>query len=258
MSKIITLSQFFYGTSVTINNRAIDFNEGGPEIKATLKVGAYSLTTYAAEVQRAMREAGTQAYIVTFNRATQKITISAPSNFALLRSTGSRVGTSAWVMMGFGTGANLTGANSYLAPSIMGSVYKTQYPVSDYTDPEHVIVKENATSNTTPVGIVQQASFGDGIRITANIRVITNQIGLQNTPFYENVNGKADFMTFIRFALTKGYLEFMPDVSNPSYFIKCYLEGTKQDKDGRKFILENMKVPEFYQSGTLTFRKVLV
>jgi hypothetical protein len=258
MSKITTLSQIFYGTTVSSSNRAIDFNEGGSELKATLKVGAYSATDYAAEVQRAMREAGSQAYAVAFNRATQKITISAPSNFTLLRSTGSRIGTSAWVMMGFGTGANLTGTNSYLAPSILGSVYKTQYPVDDYIDPEHVVIKENSTTNSTPTGVVQQASFGDGIRITANIRVITNQLGLKNTPFYENANGISDFMTFIRFALTKGYLEFMPNIANPSYFIKCYLEGTKQDKDGRKFVLENMKVPEFYQSGTLTFRKVLV
>jgi len=258
MSKITTLSQIFYGTTVTINNRAIDFDEGGPELQATLRVGSYSATEYAAEFQRAMREAGTQAYVVIFNRATQKITLTAPSNFTLRRSTGTRLGTSAWVMSGFGLGANLTGTNSYTAANIMGSVYKCQYPVADYLDPEHNVIKEASNVNSTPVGIVQQASFGDGIRITADIRLITNRTGLKNTPFYENVNGVADFMAFIRFAMTKGALEFMPDVATPSYFVKCYLEGTKQDKDGRRFALENMSDPEFYRSGTLTFRKVLV
>lgn len=258
MSKITTLSQFFYGTTVTINNRSIDFNEGGPELRATLKVGSYSATEYAAEFQRAMREAGSQAYVVIFNRTTQKLTITAPSNFSLLRASGSRLGTSAWVMLGYGTGADLTGANTYIAPNIMGSLYRCQYPVFDYTDPTHTIRKENATSNSTPVGIVQMVSFGDGVPIQLNIRLITNKLDLKNSPFYENVNGIADFMTFIKFALTKGRLEFMPDVATPSYFVKCYLESTAEDRNAHKFTLKNMGDPEFYESGLLTFRKVLI
>ena len=258
MSKITTLSKFYYGTTVTILNRSIDFDESGSELRATLKIGAYSATEYAAEVQRAMREAGTQAYIVTFNRTTLKITIYAPSNFKLLRASGSRVGTSAWVMMGFGTGTDLIGTNTYTASGIMGSVYYCQFPVDNYTDPDHTLVKESSTSNVTPIGVLSKVSFGDGKRITMNIRLITNQTALKNTPFYENVNGISDFMTFISFAMTGGRLEFMKDVATPSNFVKCYLEATKQDRNAARFELSNMKVPEFYESGTLTFRKVLL
>lgn len=257
MSKIVTLSKFYYGTTVTINNRSIDFSEFGPELRATLKAGSYSATEYAAELQRALREAGSQTYTVIFNRTNQKITITAPSNFILKRASGSRVGTSAWVMMGFGLGSDLSGTNTYTASGIMGSVYRIQYPVSDFIDPNHNLVKENAVVNTTPVGNVQQISFGDGIRITMNMPIITNKLGLKNTPFYENATGIADFMTFIKFCMTKAKVEFMQDVAAPSSFVKCFLEATKQDKEARRFVLQNIGDPEFYESGVLSFRKVL-
>ncbi len=257
MSTIKTLSQFFYGTTVTTLNRSVDFNEGGAEIKATLRVGTYSVTEYAQEWQRAMREAGTQAYVVSIDRATQKISISAPNPFALLRQTGSRVGTGAWQMAGFGTGPDLSGLTSYVSPNICGKKYVVQYPISDYIAPEHIIVKESATVNSTPSGLVQQTSFGDGKRIEMNIRVITNKIGLKMAPFFENVNGIGDAMDFVAYLLDKGRVEFMPDRDNPSNFEKCYLEATKDDRDGRRFVLKNMKVPDFYETGVLTFRKVL-
>lgn len=257
MSKIVTLSRFYFGTTVSTQNRSIDFNEGGSELQATLKVGAYSVTEYAAEWQRALREAGTQAYVVAFNRTTQKITVSAPLSFTLLRATGTRLGTSTWTMSGFGTGLDLTGTNSYLAPNICGQRYDVQFPVNNYTDEVDSIVKENATVNTTPAGLVQMVSFGDGTRVEMNIRVITNKLDLKNANFVENANGVSDARNFMAYLLTKGRVEFMKDKTVPSAFLKCFLEGTKEDKDGRKFVLKNMKVPDFYETGTLTFRKVL-
>lgn len=257
MSTIKTLSQFFYGTTVTTLNRSVDFSEGGPEIKATLRVGTYSLTEYALEWQRALREAGSQAYIVTLNRSTQKLTISAPNPFSLLRSSGSRVGTSAWQMAGFGTGPDLAGFSAYTGPNICGKRYVTQYVVSDYVAPEHIIVKESATVNSTPSGLVQQTSFGDGKRIELNIRVITNKLGLKLTPFFENATGIVDAMDFVAYLLDKGRVEFMPDWETPANFEKCYLESTKDDRDAKRFVLKNMKVPDFYETGVLTFRKVL-
>jgi hypothetical protein len=258
MSTIKTLSRFYFGTSVTSLNRSIDFNEGGPELKATLKVGTYSLTEYAAEWQRALREAGSQAYVVSLNRTTQKITVSAPSNFSLLRGTGSRIGSSAWVMSGFGLGADLVGTNTYAAASICGQRYDPQYILADYVSPDHSIVKEDATSSATPAGLAQIVSFGDGLRIEMNIRVITNKTGMKLTPFVENTNGISDAMNFISFLMTKGRVEFIPDKDTPASFVKCYLESTREDRDGKKFTLKNMKVPDFYETGVLTFRKVLI
>lgn len=257
MSTIKTLSQFFYGTTVTTQNRSIDFDEGGGELRATLKVGTYSATEYVAEWQRALRESGSQAYVCSLNRSTQRMTISAPNPFSLLNGTGSRLGTSAWTMAGFTTGFNQTGLSSYEGPNRVGKRYVCQYPVSDYVAPEHVIVKESATVNDTPAGITQQVSFGDGIRVSLNIRVITNKTGLKMKPFYENATGISDAMDFVAYLLTKGRLEFMPDWETPANFVKCYLESTREDRDAKRFILKNMKVPDFYETGVLTFRKVL-
>lgn len=258
MSTIKTLSSFYYGTTVTISNRSIDFNEGGSELQATLKVGVYSPTEYAAEWQRALREAGSQAYVVALNRTTQKLTVSAPSNFSLLLATGSRSGTAAWTVSGFGTLANLTGANTYTAANICGKRYEPQYILSRYTAFEHSFVKENATVNTTPSGISQQAHFGEGSRCSMNITLITNKLGLKNPNFVENANGISSALDFMQFLITRGRAEFMPDKATPSSFTKCFLESTKEDKDGSQFELKNMGVPDFYETGDLVFRKVLV
>jgi hypothetical protein len=257
MSTLLTQSVFYYGHIVTGLNRSIDFDEGGLELKATLRVGNYSATEYAAEWQRALRIAGTQNYVVTLNRATQKLTVSAPLNFTLRRSTGSRIGTSAWVMSGFGLGPDLTGSASYTAAGITGKKYRPQYILESYTSPEHSIVKESATVNDTPAGLVQQLSFGDGTRITMNIHLITDKTGLKNINFFENVNGISDALDFMSYLLTKGRVEFMPNINATSNFVKCFLDSTKDDRDAKRFVLKNMKVPDFYETGVLVFRKVL-
>jgi hypothetical protein len=211
MSKILTLSLFYFGTTVTINNRSIDFDEGAGELYADLKVGDYSLTEYAAEVQRALRLAGSQAYTVTFNRASRTLTIAAPLAFDLLVSSGSRLGTSAWAMMGF-TGADLTGLLSYEGDEGAGEEYQTQHPVNNYLASKDSRVKEQATVNSTPSGITQMINFGDSRRISMNIRLITDLTGVQNLPFFDNANGVDDFRNFMDYLLTKVRVEFMEDV----------------------------------------------
>lgn len=258
MSTLRTLSRFFYGHTVTTQNRSIDFDEGGSELRATLKVGTYSATEYAAEWQRAIREAGSQAYVVSLSRSTQKLTVSAPLNFTLRRGSGSRLGTSAWSMAGFGSGADLGPSTAFTAANITGKRYDPQYKVFDYTDPDHSIVKENATAADTPAGLVQKVSFGDGTRIEMNIKPVTNITGLTNDGFINNSNGVSDLLDLISYLMTGGRVEFMKDKDTPSQFVKCYLESTKQDRDAKKFTLSNMKVPDFYETGTLVFRKVLV
>lgn len=256
MSTIKTLSKFFYGTTVNRLNWSVDFNEGSGEIQATLAVGNYSLTEYCAELQRAMRAAGSQLYVVALNRTTRKITISAPLNFSLLASTGSRTAVGAWETMGASL-TDKTGANTYTLENGCGSEYRPQYYLRDYIKEGHSIELEDSTVSTTPIGYAQVASFGDGSRIPMNIVLITNKTGLKNDGFVANATGEVDFMTFISYAMTKGRLEFMPDVNTPSSFTKCFLESTAQDRDAKKFKLQNMAA-DIYESGLLTFRKVLV
>ena len=256
MSKINTLSVFYYGHTVTTENRSIDFDEGGAELQATLRVGDYTLTEYLAEIKRALDLAGSQIYTVSVNRVTRRITISAPSNFTLRVATGSRAGTTAYTMAGF-TGANRTGANSYLGNIGSGSEYRPQYPVFNYTSTEHSLVKETASVNISAVGVTQLIYFGDGSRPEMNIRLITNKTGLKNSPFFENVNGVADALAFMAYLITKAKVEFMPDVDNRNVFDKLILEATRDSRNGTEFTLLNMKTPDFFETGDLTFRKVL-
>lgn len=256
MSKITTLSIFYFGHNVTTLNRSIDFDEGGAEIKATLNVGDYTLTEYAAEVRRAMNIAGAQTYTATIDRATRKITISAPSNFTLRVASGSRVGTTAFTMAGF-TGANRTGANTYQGNIGSGSEYRPQYPLFNYTSTADSKVKETASVNTSAIGVTQLIYFGDGSRPEMNIRLITNNLVTKNTPFFANANGIQNALDFMAYLITKAKVEFMPDVDTRGTFDKLILESTKDSRNGTEFTLLNMKTPDFYETGTLTFRKVL-
>ena len=258
MSTLTTLSKFYYGHVVTSLNRYIDFKEGSlanPELTATLNVGDYTATEYAAEVQRAMRVAGALVYTVSFNRTTRKLTISAPSNFYLTVTGGSHLGTTAYTMMGF-TG-NFGPVTTATANTTTGKEYRNQYPLFKYTDPSENLVKETASVNVSAVGVTQLISFGDGARAEMNIRLITNKTGLKNNPFYENVNGKADAIEFMSYVISKYKVEFMPDVDIPATFYKLIIESTGDSRNGTEFYLKNMKTPGVYETGNLVFRKVL-
>lgn len=256
MTKITTLSKFYFGTVVGLLNRSLDFDEGAGVIQAALNVGDYSLSELAIELQRALRVAGTQDYLVSVDRVTRKVTITAPNPFDILASTGPNSGSSAWPMLGWADTADYMGANIYVAPDACGSEYITQYPVDLYKAPEHGLRKEQATVNSTATGVVQQISFNDTRTIEMNIRVITDRLGLKNLPFFENPNGVSDFMAFIEFCLRKNKMEFMPDKDVVGAFHICYLERTADSTTATVFELKNMGVPDFYESGLLTFRKV--
>ena len=256
MSKITTRSKFYYGHRVTFLNRSLDFKEGaGPELQATLKVGDYTITEFALEVARALNVAGGQTYTVTFNRDTRVITVSAPSAFTLLLTTGSRAGTSVASLLGFT--ADSTPGTSAVGNIPSGKEYQTQYPVDKYLALNHNAVKESSSVNISAVGVTQLVYFGDGARVEMDIRLITDKVGLKNDPFYENANGINDALDFMSYLISKSKIEFMPDVDDSSDFVKLILESTPDSKNGTEFSILNMKTPDVYRTGVLIFRKVL-
>lgn len=261
MSKITTNSLFYYGTTVTAENRSLDFDEGGPEIQATLNVGSYTPTDFAAEVQRAMRAAGSQLYTVTLNRSTRKLTFVAPLGGANLRSnTGTRVGTGVWTTAGVSTASDHSMNTDHVATNGAGLAYKTQWPVSDYLSFDDNLVKEQGTVSTTPSGISQVIHFGDGSRAEMNIRLITNENLFQacnGESFVYNANGIDDAKSLMSYLVSKGRVEFMPDADAPNSFVKCFLESTPDDRQGLRYRLRNMNTPDVYETGVITLRKVL-
>jgi len=257
MSTIKTLSAFWYGIRITNENKYIDFDEGSGELIAVLNLGDYSHTEFAVEIARAMKVAGTQNYSCSLNRVTRKLTIYAPLAFDLLTNSGSHTSNAAWDMIGMDTVADKTGLSSYLADSQTGIEYITQYPVDKYTSPEHSLVKEYSSVNVAASGVTQAVHFGDGSRPQMNIRVITDKIGLKIDPFFENANGIDAALDLMKYLITKGKVEFMPDKDQTTVFYKLILESTREARDGTDFTLKNMKVPDFYETGDLVFRKVL-
>lgn len=256
MSKITTLSTFYYGHKVTRDNQNIDFDEGGPEITAVIPINDYTAQEYANAIEDALNAVGGQTYTVTLNRTNRKITISATSNFTLRTLTGSHAGSSAFSMMGFTLLADKTGNNTYTTEGGTGYEYRPQMVLFDYVALEDQVVKESAVVNVSATGIVQTLQWGDGNRMECNIRGIGNGTQKNGALFYQNVNGMADARQFLDYLITKSKVEFMPDIANRNTKYDLILESTEADRNGTKWTLKNMS-RDWMQTGRLLFRKVI-
>lgn len=258
MSKINTLSVFYYGFVINSTNRFINFREnGGPEISVSLDVDDYTLEGFASAIAQKMTIGGTQEYSVSVDRQTRKLTISAVGQFDLLCFSGAQAGSSIWPLAGF-INADQVGANSYESDEGAGFEYRPQLTLTDYLALEDNQVKESSAVNVSANGVVQTLEFGDGERMRCVIRGATNKVNLKITPFYENPNGLQDFRNFMKYLITKAKIEFMPDVGNRSVFYDLLLESSNTDRNGTRFEIENMRgANDFYQCGPLLFRKVI-
>lgn len=251
---ILTKSAFYYGHTVTTENNAIDFNEGGSELNATLNIGNYSLTEYAAEIKRALDAAGALTYTVTFNRTTRIITISAGSNFALLTTSGTRAGTSAFSMAGF-SGADKTGANSYAGSAGSGSEFLPMSRLDDYIPSSLWKGKQDGVVNRAASGRIQAVYFGDVKFFQMNIVNQANDGTTRSGIITANASGLDQLVAFMDYAITKGKMEFMPDVSSRSTFYKIVLESTRQDKNGLEYQLKKIaKAHGYYETDAMVMR----
>lgn len=257
MSKILTRSVFYYGLRITNENCGFDFSEGGSEISARLNNGDYTLETLKSEILRMLNEQGNNSYSINIDRDTRIIEILSDGDFELLISSGSQSLKSCWATIGFVYGSDLVGSDAYSGSVGAGKEYITQYPLKNYLSERDYRVKEDATFNVTPVGIGQSVSFGNGARIRMNITLITNIIDLKNKNFYSNPSGIEDFLDFIDYCMDKSVVEFMENVDDRNYTSKVFLETTAQDRDAFTFTLTTL-AKDFYESGLLIFRKVLV
>lgn len=249
-----TYSKFYYGWTVTEASKHIDFNEGGAELTAELIVGSYSSSTLADEIKRAMEDAGALTYTVTFNRSTRKFTISAGSNFALLTTSGSHIGTLAFDLIGY-TGADHTGASSYVADAVSGGTYSPQFKLQSYISSEHLRRAVDVSVNKTTSGRVEVVSFGLEKFMECEIKFITDIA--QSGPILNNDTGVADYLAFIRFAVTKGQVEFMVDSNDVDTYEVFILESTEDSSDGTGYRLieeYDRGLAGYYKSGKLKFR----
>ena len=250
-----THSKWYFDYVISLENNALDFSEGGPEIQTTINIGSYTLESLAVEIERALNDAGTgETYTVTVNRTTRAYTISGTSNFEILSTTGSRSGTGCYSVIGF-SGADKTGSNTYTGVST-GKVYVTQFKLQDYIPFEHDTGANQGTVNESASGQVEVVKFGTKQIMECNLMFVTSRI-TNSKLIRDDAQGKEKLLEFLNYLITKAPVEFMPDENNSSTFYKCLLESTGKDKNGIRFQLKEMinkNLPDFYESQKLTFR----
>lgn len=252
------MSSFFYTNAVTLDNNFLSFAEGGPEKKAELDVGARSPTDLLTEVSRAMNVIGTQVYTVTFNRITNRVTISAPSNFSLLVFSGTTSTISVFGLLGF-TGADRTGANTYTGDSDFVSIYRPQFFLQSYVPFDKYREAIQASVNESANGVLEILSFGERQFMEFILDYITDIDQGSENIIETNLTGVNDCLDFMNFLILRSPFEFVPDRDLQNTYIKIQLEKTSTNQDGVGFKL-NEKIGDglagYFDSGKLTFRKV--
>jgi hypothetical protein len=257
---LTTHSAFYYGHDVDSTNNLIDFNEGSGELTATIAIGNYTLTDFAAAVESAMNTAGTFTYTVTVNRTNRKLTIAtSDGNFSLLASTGTSTASGAWSLMGFNP-TDKTGAMTYTSDSGSGSSYTTQFILQDYIASSDWQGSSNVTVNKPASGNrVEVIKFGDENFMQCEFKFITDITQPSGGPVRNRASGVSDFRTFVRQLINKTPIEFMPDEATPSTYEKMLLESTTASKDGVAYKLReryDIGLPGYYDSGVMVFRVI--
>lgn len=255
---ITTQSAFNYGHKITNDNQYINFSEDGiEELTAIVTVGSYTLEAFKDAVSTAINAKGGQLYTVTLDRATRKLTISAPGTFELWIDSGAQTNVSTYSLMGF-SGADLTGLITYESNGPSGFQYLPQFLLQGFVDFEDEQRKATASVNESASGLVQVASYGDVKLMSCNITLASNII--PQVAITENATGVDDLRDFMVYSSNKNSLEFIPDVVNPSTgIISCLLEKTPEDKKGTGFKLKELysrNLTGYFETGTLQFRKL--
>jgi len=260
MSALIgTYSKFFYGYVIDTDNYYLNFKEGaGPELTATLNAGEYTLDDFLTEIKIALENAGALIYTVVADRSLRIITISTPSTFSLLVSTGTNAGTSAFTLIGF-TGADRTGASTYTANNPAGSEYNPQFKLQSYISSDNWQASSESSINKTASGIVEIINFGIEKFYQFNIQFTTDIPQPCNSPILNNPTGLLDLQLFLQYCVTRAPLEFMPDKNLPNIFYKIILESTTDSQTGTGYKIKELydkNLPGYYDTGIIKWRLI--
>lgn len=258
---IKTKSEFYYGHEITLVNNSIPFTEGSGEIVATVNIGTYSLSDFIIEIARSMNAVGGQLYTVVIDRDTRIITISAPGTFELLFGTGSTSSISPALLMGY-TETDTGSATSHDGSNVSGRRYRPQFLLQSFVDFIDNVQSSQATVNVSASGVTEVVTFGRNQIMECNIMYITDLIsgGCLAEHIEGNATGISDYRDFISFIIGKGNIEFIADRDDPSTFVKCFLESTRESKDGTSFKIKEMRkqnLSDFFESGLIKFRQTI-
>jgi len=249
-------SRFYFGHSVSSINNAIDFDEGGSELQATLNSSDFTFEQFADEIKRVMDLAGALTYTVTVNRTTRIITIAATGVFTLRITSGTRFGTTAFALAGF-SGADVSGSATYDGNNVSGSVFSPQFFLQDFLAKDDNSEAVQARINESSSGKIEVIQFGSRQFVEMNIRWITNKSPTGNDLIQLDVNALANARTFMNDVVLKRPIEFMEDVADLSTFLKLQLERSPTSRNGTGFRLRerfDIPAPGYFDTGPLQFR----
>lgn len=252
-----TFSSFYYGHTVTSENNLLDFTEGIVQYTAEIDPGIYSLTEFAIKVANALNTEGTLTYVVSIDRDTRKLTVSANGNFELNVQTGPSTGTSVFPLMGF-TGSDRTGGALYEGDSESGSEYRPQFILQDHVPSTNFKRTVQASVNEAASGEIEVVRFGSVRFVQFNITMITDKVQ-DGRVIRNNPNGLQDANDFMDYVTNAGPIEFMADVSDRSTYQTLRIESTPQSRDGIDYQLKELYgrgMFDYYETGQLVFRVI--
>jgi len=252
-----TYSMFYYGHTITEDNRYINFKEGvGVEKITTLPIGSFTLTKFTEILSSALNAASALDWTVSVARATRIVTITASGTATLLGATGSNFAKSFMQLAGFAQ-ADLTGT-TFVGSFGSGSVFKPTFYLQDYKSKNsnnalyNAVVTRSASGNNVSI-----QTFGQEKLIKANIKWITN-LPQGSSGFIRNDPSAVENVTsFLDYGITKAPIEFMEDESKPNSFDRIILESTPLNQNGTEYELDeyvDRNLPDWFGTGLLTFR----
>jgi hypothetical protein len=247
---------FIYGHIVTTSNNEFCFDEGAGELIAKMNPGGYSFAEYVTELQRALRAAGTQDYVVSANRSVLAITITAPIATDLLIASGSSA-NSGYQLAGF-TGADLSSVTTATSNAASGYKYKPQFLIQSYVDSEHFQQSAFQTLNRTQSGREELIRFGVDKFVEMDIKFVTNKV-MDGVVIRSNPTGVEDAVRFLQYATQKQRIELFIDENNLSTPKKVILGSSPGSSDGTGYRLRELVdkgLRDIYDIGVLQFRVV--
>ena len=246
---VFTKSLFYYGHTVTRENRSIDFKEGSSNFSAFLRVGSYGLQDFALEITRAMNLVSDNNYISSINRVNRTIEITGDIAFELLPATGVNSGTSALPLAGFDVD---TSSQTSHEGGASGKMFEPLLILQDFTPFDFDVESTDAVVNETASGRVETVTYGLSRFMSCNIRFQTNK----SINGVKNENAVSELKEFMDYIITKGTIEFMSNKGETSSFTPCILESTARSSLGVGYRLEESNgIPGFYDTGRLVFRE---
>lgn len=253
-----TLSSFYYGQEIDNTQHFISIDEGAGELAVNLTPSGYSFTELAAELSRALNEAGLNTYGVSVDRVTRKYTITSSAPFDILAGTGAYFGSLAYTAIGFNF-TDKTGLSTYTSDNSTGFVWLPQLPLFNYVPSRLREGSLQATQDESGNGNVEVINFGTINYMEFDARFITNR---RDKPDLIELDTSAveNAMQFLSYIRKKNRIEFMEDRNNPGVFEKMILQKTAASGTGLEVRLDEMtsnNLQDYYETKTLTFRKVL-